>query len=257
MRNYQKLSMSELREYVPKYWKKLSDSVYEKSRDNDGYYYSAKSGYKSKSKLKFQIDHIKPISKGGKTELDNLQLLTRQENAKKGAKEYKLTNGLTYEKKKEKKSETNKSTNAKPIEKMNKRDVSAEIKALRKIEKTSNLTAAESKRLKALKERGRQLGQVGVNMDCIGNRFKVLETANKLLDYAMDRDYYPTLPPYAKILQNWTNRRNVKFTSGLLQYNLEKVELNCESLDLTDIKEKHKKMIDDAFRNDYSLENEL
>ena len=92
-RNYQKLSMSELREYVPKYWKKLSDSVFEKYKDKDGYYYSAKSGYKSKSKLNFQIDHIKPISKGGLTKLDNLQLLTRQENIEKGDKY-----GCNYEK---------------------------------------------------------------------------------------------------------------------------------------------------------------
>ena len=150
--------MSELRKYCPKYWKKLSDRVYEHAKDEDGYYHSAISEIKSKSKLKFQIDHKEPMSKGGKTVLENLQLLTRSENAKKGAKEYKLTDGLTYEKKKEKKSATKNSTNVKPIEKMNKRNVTAEIKKLRKKEKTSSLTPAESKRLKALKERGRQVG---------------------------------------------------------------------------------------------------
>ena len=30
--------------------------------------------------------------------------------------------------------------------------------------------------------------------------------------------------------------------------------MNCESLDLRDIKAKHQEMIDDAFKNDYSLE---
>ena len=85
-RNYQKLSMSELRDYVPKYWKKLSDKVFEKYKDDDGFYFSAKSDFKSKSKLNFQIDHIIPLSKGGLTKLDNLQLLTRKENVDKGDK---------------------------------------------------------------------------------------------------------------------------------------------------------------------------
>lgn len=131
-RDIEDLSMSDLRKYCPKYWKKLSDKVYEHAKDEEGYYHSAISDIKSKSKLKFQIDHIKPMSQGGKTVLDNLQILTRSENAKKGAKEYKLTNGLTYETKKEKKSAIKKSTNAKPIEKMNKRNVTTEIKKLRK-----------------------------------------------------------------------------------------------------------------------------
>ena len=108
-RDIEDLSMSDLRKYCPKYWKKLSDKVYEYAKDEEGYYHSALSGFKSKSKLKFQIDHIKPMSKGGKTVLDNLQLLTRSENAKKGDKEYKLTNGLTYEKNKTKKSSKKKS----------------------------------------------------------------------------------------------------------------------------------------------------
>ena len=85
-RDYQKLSMSELREYVPKYWKKLSDTVFERYKYKDGFYHSANSDFKSKSKLNFQIDHIKPISKGGLTKLDNLQLLSRQENIEKGDK---------------------------------------------------------------------------------------------------------------------------------------------------------------------------
>ncbi len=37
----------------------------------------------------FEIDHIIPESKGGKTELENLQLLCRHCNRSKGAKEMK------------------------------------------------------------------------------------------------------------------------------------------------------------------------
>jgi HNH endonuclease. len=85
-RRYEKLSMSELREYDPEYWKKLSDDVFKKYTDEEGYYYSKMSNFRNKSKLKFQIDHIVPMSKGGLTKLDNLQLLTREENALKGDK---------------------------------------------------------------------------------------------------------------------------------------------------------------------------
>ena len=35
--------MSELREYVPKYWKKLSDTVFERYKDKDDFYHSANS----------------------------------------------------------------------------------------------------------------------------------------------------------------------------------------------------------------------
>ncbi|MGM0411423.1 MAG: HNH endonuclease signature motif containing protein, partial [Bacillota bacterium] len=80
------LTMSEIKKKNLEYWRKLNDKVYEKYQDENGYYHSAKGNFKSKSKFKFQIDHIKPISKGGKTILDNLQLLTRKENAKKSNK---------------------------------------------------------------------------------------------------------------------------------------------------------------------------
>lgn len=86
LRKLEKLSMSELRECCPEYWKKLSDDVFKAYQDIDGFYYSAESGFKSKNKLKFQIDHKIPISEGGLTKLDNLQLLTRQENIIKGNK---------------------------------------------------------------------------------------------------------------------------------------------------------------------------
>ena len=78
--------MSELKEKAPKHWRKLHDKVYEQAQDDEGYYHSAISDFKSKSKLSFQIDHIVPMSRGGKTTLDNLQLLTRKENAKKSDK---------------------------------------------------------------------------------------------------------------------------------------------------------------------------
>lgn len=78
--DYTKLSMSQIYNRNKAYWRKLSDEVYKNYRDEDGYYKSATGNYRSKSKKYFQIDHIKPMSKGGLTVLENLQLLTRWEN---------------------------------------------------------------------------------------------------------------------------------------------------------------------------------
>lgn len=81
LRKLEKLSMFELREKFPKCWRQLKNRVYEMSKDENGLYTCAISGKKSNKKNKFQIDHIKPMSKGGLTTLENLQILTRKENA--------------------------------------------------------------------------------------------------------------------------------------------------------------------------------
>lgn len=86
LREIEKMSMGELKEEYPEYWKDLSDRVYRRYTDSDGNYFCAKSRYKSKNKLDFQIDHIMPMHNGGLTKIDNLQLLTRKENARKGIK---------------------------------------------------------------------------------------------------------------------------------------------------------------------------
>lgn len=84
LRELERLSLSDLREKVPEYWRQLTDKVFARAKDEDGYYTSAQSGIRSKQKIGFQIDHIKPFSKGGLTTLDNLQLLTWRENLLKG-----------------------------------------------------------------------------------------------------------------------------------------------------------------------------
>ncbi len=85
LRRLEQFTMDEIRTINPLYWRQLSNQVYAKFRDAD-YYFSAKNGKRSKYKFLFQIDHIVPISKGGLTTLDNLQLLTKAENARKGTK---------------------------------------------------------------------------------------------------------------------------------------------------------------------------
>ena len=87
LRVYEKLKLHELREQDPIYEKWLRDEVFRKFTDKDGFYFSAQSGYKSKNKLDFQVDHIKSMHNGGLTILENLQILTRSENAKKGNKD--------------------------------------------------------------------------------------------------------------------------------------------------------------------------
>lgn len=78
--NIEKLSLSQIRKEYPIIWRNIVNEVFEKSIDEQGYYHSALSDYKSKSKKNLQIDHIKPMSKGGLTTIDNLQVLTREEN---------------------------------------------------------------------------------------------------------------------------------------------------------------------------------
>jgi len=89
LRELEKLNLYDLRQVNPAYEKWLRNEVFKKFTDKDGYYFSAESGYKSKNKLIFQVDHIKPMHNGGLTVLENLQLLTRAENAVKGIKDKK------------------------------------------------------------------------------------------------------------------------------------------------------------------------
>jgi superfamily II DNA or RNA helicase len=86
LRKLEELSLHDLTQVNPKYGRWLKDEVFKRYTDKKGFYFCARSGYRSKRKIDFQIDHIKPMSHGGLTVLDNLQLLTRKENAKKGTK---------------------------------------------------------------------------------------------------------------------------------------------------------------------------
>jgi len=84
IRRLEELDMDELRGENPRYYKYLSDKVYDKHKDKDGFYVSATKKFKSKNKCDFQIDHIKSRASGGLTKFDNLQLLTKKENSFKG-----------------------------------------------------------------------------------------------------------------------------------------------------------------------------
>lgn len=80
-----KLSLQQIKKINYDLYKKISDEVYQKYTNKEGYYFSAISDFQSKYRMHFQIDHIKPMSKGGLTEIENLQLISRRENIKKGS----------------------------------------------------------------------------------------------------------------------------------------------------------------------------
>jgi superfamily II DNA or RNA helicase len=86
MIDWEKLTLHELHEKNPSYWRAIRDAVYENAKDENGLYTCAISGFKSARQGYFEIDHILPMSKGGLTEPSNLQLLRRRENRLKGDK---------------------------------------------------------------------------------------------------------------------------------------------------------------------------
>jgi 5-methylcytosine-specific restriction endonuclease McrA len=82
-RDFEDMQLSEIRKYDPEYEKELRDEAFEKALDKAGNYVCAKCGKKDKWKVPFQVDHIIPMNKGGKTVPENLQILCRSCNARK------------------------------------------------------------------------------------------------------------------------------------------------------------------------------
>lgn len=80
------MSLEELREYYPDYEKELRDGAFERSMQADGQYRCAHCGKTAKNRIPFQVDHIIPMNKGGKSIRDNLQVLCMKCNARKGDK---------------------------------------------------------------------------------------------------------------------------------------------------------------------------
>ncbi len=85
-RDFEDMSLSEIREHDPNYEKELRDGAFEKAMNEDGCYVCAECGLESEYRIPFQVDHIVPLNKHGKTVPDNLQVLCRSCNAKKSDK---------------------------------------------------------------------------------------------------------------------------------------------------------------------------
>ena len=89
------MDMGTLEKYYPQYRAELREKLVQNmEKDSEGYYLSAIVGedgtrYRSKDLRTFEMDHIIPISKGGKTVLENLQMISKVENRKLGAKDKK------------------------------------------------------------------------------------------------------------------------------------------------------------------------
>ncbi len=83
-RNFEDMPLYQIRTVDSDYEKKLRDDAFEQAKNEEGYYICAGCGRKSKSRIIFQVDHIMSLNKGGKTVPENLQILCRSCNAKKG-----------------------------------------------------------------------------------------------------------------------------------------------------------------------------
>ena len=83
-RDFADMTLYEIRHYNAGYEKELRDGAFAAAIDENGNYVCAKCGRKDKSRVFFQVDHIHPMSKGGKTVPENLQILCRTCNAQKG-----------------------------------------------------------------------------------------------------------------------------------------------------------------------------
>lgn len=88
----EEMDMGEIKKHYPAYYHELREYlILSMRKDEEGYYYSAiqeegEPPIRSKHLRMFEIDHIIPISKGGLTVKENLQMITRKQNRAKGSK---------------------------------------------------------------------------------------------------------------------------------------------------------------------------
>ncbi len=85
-RQLEDLPLYEIGQVNPEKEKELRDGAFEKSRGKDGLYHCACCGTTDSSRIFFQVDHIVPMNKGGKSIPENLQILCRKCNGDKGDK---------------------------------------------------------------------------------------------------------------------------------------------------------------------------
>lgn len=85
-RKYEDMTLAEIKNVDPNLEKEIRDSVFQKAKNSKGEYECACCKMASYNRIPFQVDHIIPMNKGGKTIVDNLQILCRECNGEKGDK---------------------------------------------------------------------------------------------------------------------------------------------------------------------------
>lgn len=85
-RDLEKFPLQKIIELYPKYGVELKEKIFNKARSENGEYVCAHCGNKFRTREHLQIDHIVPMAKGGLTVPENLQVLCRNCNLKKGDK---------------------------------------------------------------------------------------------------------------------------------------------------------------------------
>lgn len=80
------LPLYEIGKVFPQHEQYLRDITFEKSKNADGKFQCAHCGVTGDNRLGFEVDHIKPMNKGGKSVPENLQILCRSCNRKKSDK---------------------------------------------------------------------------------------------------------------------------------------------------------------------------
>ena len=80
------LPLHKIGEIYPDYEKYLRDKTFKKYTDEAGKYCCALCGFTDRSRVSFQVDHIVVMNNGGKSVLENLQILCRSCNGEKSDK---------------------------------------------------------------------------------------------------------------------------------------------------------------------------
>ena len=80
----EELPLYEIGELEPELEKKLREGAFTKARTPRGTYRCACCGIEAASQIPFQVDHIRPMNKGGRSVPENLQILCRSCNGRKG-----------------------------------------------------------------------------------------------------------------------------------------------------------------------------
>ena len=75
-----------IRKINPDYEKYLRDETFKKYTDEAGNYHCACCGFTDRSRVPFHVDHIIAMNNGGKSVLENLQILCRSCNSRKSDK---------------------------------------------------------------------------------------------------------------------------------------------------------------------------